>query len=182
MGRADPAFPGAGRRPVALVGLPGSGKTSVGERLASGMRRDFLDTDRLIEARTGRRIAELAADEGWAHFRRMESEVLAEAVGRGPAVIATGGGIVECAPNRELLKRTTVIWLEAALPCLLARLEADAVRRPLLEGEAASRLAELARARDPLYAQLAEYRVATDRASAEQVANAIMRMIDAKNG
>lgn len=182
MGRAEPEHPERGPRPVALIGLPGSGKTRVGEILASGLGREFLDTDRLVEARAGRTVAELVAGEGWHRFRRMESEALAEAVERSGAVIAGGGGIVESPANRSLLKRTTVVWLEAPLPCLLARLAADATRRPLLEKGVGVRLGDLARAREPLYAELAGYRVATDQSSPEQVAEAIMRMIEAGNG
>lgn len=180
--RAEPGHSEGGRRPVALVGLPGSGKTRVGALLASGLGRDFLDTDCLIETREGRTVAELVAEKGWVDFRRSESRALAEAMGRGNAVIAGGGGIVESQANRDLLKRATVVWLEASLPILLARLEADATRRPLLEQEAGSRLAELARLRDPLYAELAGYRIATDHSSPEQVSEAIMRMIETGNG
>ncbi len=182
MGRSEPEYPHGGHSPLALIGLPGSGKTRIGALLASGLGRDFLDTDRLVETRAGRTVAELVAEKGWPHFRRLESEALAEAVQSGNTVIAGGGGIVESLANRDLLKRTTVVWLEAPLPRLLARLEADATRRPLLEEDAALRLADLARTRGPLYAELADHRVATGDSSPEQVADAIMRMIEAGYG
>lgn len=169
-------------RPVVLVGLPGSGKSGVGAILAARLGRRFVDTDQVVEERCGRRIPDLVTRLGWAGFRSLETEALADAVNRKDVVVATGGGVVEDASNRHHLERATVVWLQARHAVLLARLEADGTARPLLEEAPAERLAELARKRDPLYAEVAGHAVATDGLSTEQVADAIMRILDAENG
>lgn len=167
---------------LVLVGLPASGKTRVGRSLAARLGRDFLDTDRLVEAQCGQSIPDIVEQRGWDAFRRLETAVLADAVMRKDVVIATGGGCVERLRNRHLLEQRTVVWLQAGHASLLARLAADDTPRPLLEEAPAERLARLAATRDPLYAELAGYRIATDGLSTEEVADAIMRMLDAENG
>lgn len=173
--------PVPGAFPIVLIGLPGSGKSSVGAILASRLGRDFIDTDEAVEAYCGQDIAALVAQRGWDAFRRIESEVLGDALDRPHAVIATGGGAVESSVNRQLFARAMVVWLRAAQRNLLVRLTADATARPLLQGDLATRLSELAQARNPLYAKLASCRIETDKLTPKQTADAIMRMIQAGN-
>jgi len=168
--------------PLVLVGLPASGKTRVGTLLATRLGWSFIDTDRVVESQWGQSIPDIVELRGWDAFRRLEAAALADAVSRKDVVVATGGGIVEDASNRHLLKRTTVIWLRAGHGVLLARLAADRAARPLLEGLPDERLADLARRRDPLYAELAGHEVATDHLSTEGAAEAIMRVLNAENG
>ena len=147
---------------ILLVGLPGSGKSCVGNLVAERLGWAFADTDGIIETRTEKAIADLVATDGWAYFRSHERQVLAEQLQRKRIVIATGGGIVESTENRTVMNAAgLVFWLRAPLELLLERLVRDATVRPLLSDSAAERLAELADRREPLYAAAADYRIDT---------------------
>jgi len=151
---------------VALIGPRCSGKTSTGRELARRLGWTFVDLDEEI-ART--HAAERGTDvpsagsvleqEGEAHFRELESRVLAEVLSRPrPFVLATGGGIVERPANRSLLaRRTTCAWLRVSLEEMQRRLRADPVVRPSITGgDPAEEVAVLLERREPLYAELAE--------------------------
>jgi len=162
------------------VGLPGSGKTHVGERLAARLGWPFIDTDREVTSRLGQSVVDIVAQRGWEAFRREEETALAAALELGPAVIASGGGCVESTVNRNVLQqRARVIWLYAELRCLLGRLAADAGERPLLRADPAHRLAELQQRREPLYAGLALHRVNTDGLGLDQVVERIASILAA---
>jgi shikimate kinase len=120
---------------VALVGLPGSGKSEIGALLADGLGCPFFDTDLLVEALTGQSIAELFASEGEAAFRAREAQVLEEVALRpAPLVASTGGGIVERADCRKLLASAFfTVWIRVEPEVALRRLEGGKVR-PLLAG------------------------------------------------
>lgn len=170
--------PVSGASPIVLIGLPGSGKSSVGTILAAVLGRNFVDTDRVLQARFGQTVAAIVAQRGWREFRRLESEVLLHALDGPNVVIAGGGGVVELPVNREAIaQRTRTVWLRAAHQHLLARLAADATERPLLHKDTDARLAELAQTREPYYAELADYRIDTDERSVRQVAQDIALLI-----
>lgn len=161
---SEPAGKG---RIVALVGLPGAGKSAVGRSLAELLGSRFVDLDQAVEQRTGHSPAEWLDRDGEARFRRAESgtlrEVLREAAterrGTGGEVfpgivIATGGGSVIDPLNRwALADAATSVWLDAHDDTLLRRLAASSVERPLLRGDAgpAAALASLRPAREPFY-------------------------------
>lgn len=168
------------RRPVVLVGLPGSGKTHVGERLAARLGCSFIDTDHEVTSSLGQTVAEIVAQRGWRAFRREEEKALAAALEQGAGVIASGGGCVESAVNRDVLKRLArVVWLCAGPRCLLGRLAADAGARPLLCADPAHRLAEIKQRREPLYAGLSLHRIDTDDLGVEQVVERIALVLAA---
>lgn len=152
-----------GRRggPIALVGLPGSGKSSVARLLADRLGRRWVDLDERLELVTGQTVTELFA-EGEDRFRTLETEVLRGvlAVPTG-VVVATGGGVVTNQLNRSVLAtRATVVWLDVPVERLLDRLAADQTDRPLLnDGDPAIKLGALAEVRRPLYEQVATHRV-----------------------
>lgn len=158
---------GAGEPPaafrLALIGLPGTGKTRVGRELARVLACEFQDSDAAVEAAAGCSIPDLVAREGWPAFRACERTELAAALARDGIVIATGGGAVEEASNRrEIARRATfVVWLRAPLALILERIGVQTAERPLLAGEPAAALAELSRRRDPWYAQLADLEIDT---------------------
>ncbi|MFL5800726.1 MAG: shikimate kinase [Roseiflexaceae bacterium] len=168
--------PASHHHSIALVGLSGAGKSSVGRLLAGRLGWPLLDTDMLIVQSASREIAHIFAVEGEARFRDMEAAALRQALEGPPAVVATGGGIVLRAENRTLLReRAFVVWLDAPTAALVARLQAHDEERPLLQGDAVARLEALRAARAALYAEVAVLRVETGGRTAEAVCEEVMR-------
>lgn len=164
---------------IALVGLMGSGKTSVGEILAQRIGRELVDTDHLVEANTGTTIAQLFQSQGEAAFRRYEVESLRRALLReAPAVIATGGGIVTSPDARHMLTvNSTVVWLRADPAVLASRLGHDNSRPLLGERDALAILTDMHEVRGPLYAEVADLVVDADVGDAGEVADAIIKAL-----
>lgn len=156
---------------IHLVGMPGSGKSSVGRGLARRLGLNFADADEEIVARTGVSIATIFELEGEAGFRAREAQVLAELCARSGLVIATGGGAILRADNREVLRqRGVVVYLHASLELLRQRTNRD-TRRPLLQtGNPEAILASLLEMREPLYRELADVVVETGRQSVGKLA------------
>lgn len=154
---------------LVLVGLPGSGKTSLGQELARRLGRAFIDTDERIEVETGMTIPRLFQN-GEQAFRQIESAVLARALDASEAVVATGGGMVLDAGNRGRLIGERTLWLDAPDPVLLSRCQGG--DRPLLQGDARSRLGQLRAERSPLYQAVAEGQLRT-----EDDADAVMEQL-----
>jgi shikimate kinase len=168
---------------VVLVGLMGSGKTTVGRRLATRLGLPFVDADEAVEAATGRTVAELFAERGEDGFRDAEAEVLAGLLDdRQPLVLAAGGGVVLREANRARLAddAVTVVWLDADPAFLASRIERKA-HRPLLAGAEPPRevLARLHRERAPLYREVADVvvEVAPFHRSEEKPKQALARRI-----
>ncbi|MDO4740158.1 MAG: shikimate kinase [Eubacteriales bacterium] len=139
-------------RSIALIGMPGSGKSSIGRLLAERTGRKFIDTDELIVELAGRPIPEIFAQEGERAFRAVETQALRMAARESGAVIATGGGIVTVPENRQILRRNcTVLYIERPLS------ELPIAGRPLSQGRGVEQLfAE----RAPLYESWCEARYA----------------------
>jgi shikimate kinase len=147
---------------VVLVGLPGSGKSTVGAALAEALDRPFVDVDAEIEVLTGATPAQWLRTEGEAAFRAVEERAMESALADGPgAVVATGGGSVESSRGRELLGREPfVVYLRCTPAVLLERL--DGGDRPLVAEPSEARLAALAARREPLYEEVAAVSVDGD--------------------
>lgn len=164
---------------IALVGLSGSGKSTIAALVATQLGWVQVDTDALVVAQTGRTIAELFATHGEQYFRDLETGALADALASAratPTVIATGGGIVLRPANCDLLRtHAFVVWLDATTAALHARLQAHAERRPLLEaGDPYERLERLRGERREHYAAVADCVVVTDDLSAAAAAEQII--------
>lgn len=147
--------------PIAvLVGLPGSGKTSAGRRVAGGLGIAFADSDALIEQRTGRSVREIFAVDGEATFREWEERVVERALASFDGLLSLGGGAVLCGRTRQRLRDSgvPVVLLVTDPAQALARVHGGR-GRPLLAGDPAARLRELARQRGPLYDEVATVRV-----------------------
>ncbi|MDW8047167.1 MAG: 3-dehydroquinate synthase [Chloroflexota bacterium] len=160
---------------IFLVGISGSGKSTVGRRVAELLGWSFVDTDRLIEARAGRPVAAIFADQGEPAFRALEAQAMAEAAARDRVVVATGGGALLTPEGRRAARTGFVVWLAVPPDVAAARLLADpeAEVRPLLGGDAAARLRELLSRRRPLYST-ADVVIDAAGASPEDVAQAVV--------
>jgi shikimate kinase len=149
----DPSEP-LRARTITLVGLMGSGKSSVGKRLAQALDLPFRDADDEVETAAGRSIPEIFEQLGEPAFRDGERRVIARLLEGPPIVLATGGGAFMNAETRELIKaRSISVWLKADLP-ILAKRVARKENRPLLTGkDPMAVLTEQAAVRYPAYAQ-----------------------------
>lgn len=147
-----------------LVGLPGSGKSTLGRALARRLDKPFVDADAELERRLGVSIPTIFEIEGEAVFRDREEAVIADVVARTGFVLATGGGVVIRAANRERLKANgTVLYLHAEAATLRERTR-HSRNRPLLNtADPLGRLAELYAQRDPLYREVADVVLESDR-------------------
>jgi shikimate kinase len=143
---------------LVLVGMMGSGKTTVGRRVAAALGRRLRDSDEEVEARTGRTVREIFETDGEPAFRAEEARALAEALDDPePAVVAAAGGVVLDPGNRSRLRAAgTVVWLDAT-PEDLARRVATGDHRPLLGDDALAALRRLDAERRPLYAEVADH-------------------------
>ena len=149
----------------------GSGKTTVGKRLAGILRLKFADTDQMLEKRTGVTVSHIFEIEGEAGFRERESRLLDELSQHTDQVISTGGGIILDPANRSRMHETgTSVYLHASMDVLWKRLR-DCKTRPLLQTEdPKSRIRELMIARDPLYRENADLVVEVSSDSAPKTA------------
>ncbi len=146
-----------------LVGLPGSGKSTIGRRLAKALGVGLLDTDAAIEQRTGRSIADIFAAEGEQEFRRIEEDVVRAALVEHDGVLSLGGGAVTSPGVREALAGHTVVYLEISAREGVRR-TAGSSARPLLAGpDRAEKYRALMAQRSPLYRRVATIRVDTNR-------------------
>lgn len=163
---------------VFLVGPMGAGKTTIGRQLARLLKREFLDSDREIEQRTGVNIPLIFELEGEAGFRARERGMIDELTQLPGIVLATGGGAILDPENRaRLSERGTVVYLETSVGQQLKRTGRDR-NRPLLQTEDPKRrLEELLTTRDPLYREIADITVLTDGRTAKDVVNHILRQI-----
>jgi shikimate kinase len=164
---------------IALVGMPGGGKSTVGRQLARRLGCDFADSDDLIERRIGASIREFFEQAGEVAFRDVEQAVIADAAAQASGVLATGGGAVLRAPNREVLHAScSVIYLSSSPDELFRRLRHD-TKRPLLQvGNPLARLRELHVQRDPLYRETAHFIIETGRPSVHTLVNMILMQLE----
>jgi shikimate kinase len=170
---------------IILIGLPGSGKSTVGRQLARKLSASFMDSDHVIEQRLGCSIREFFEREGEEAFRDVEAGVIADLAadhslaGAELSVLATGGGAVLREANRKALRAAgSVIYLRASADDLYRRLKHDR-HRPLLQvGDPLQRLRDLYAIRDPLYRETAHFKVETGRPSVATLVNMIMMQLD----
>lgn len=175
----EASAPGAGGLRVALVAMPGAGKSSLGRLLARQLGLPFADADHEVEHRIGMTIREFFESQGEAAFRDVEQEVLEDLTRRGPMILATGGGAVLRDANRQVLHdRCTVIYLRTSPEELARRLRHDR-QRPLLQVDNPLRkLRELYRQRDPLYRETAHFTIETGRPSVHALASLVLMQLE----
>jgi len=162
---------------IFLIGLMGTGKTTVGRLLARKLKMEFIDSDRVIEERTGADIPLIFEKEGETGFRAREAAIIDELTQKKNIVLATGGGAIINAENRNhLVNRGTVFYLKSNLKTLVERTGKDK-NRPLLQGEepAETVLKRLLEQRGPLYEETADYVIETANNSIHSVIQAIIK-------
>lgn len=141
-------------RTIALVGLMGAGKSTVGRRLADKLGRDFYDSDHEIEKAAGLSISDIFAKHGEADFRRGEKQVIRRLLDMPPHVLATGGGAYLDADTRAILReRAITVWLNADIETLWRRVQKRDTRPLLQRADAKDHLAHLVMERQPFYSQ-----------------------------
>ncbi len=165
---------------IFLIGLMGTGKTTVGRQLSRKLKMDFYDSDHVIEERTGVDIPLIFEKEGEAGFRKRETEVIDELTQKNNCILATGGGSILLAENRaHLINRGTVFYLKSNLKTLLERTGKDK-NRPLLHAKESPEtiLNRLLEQREPLYIETADHTIDTANNSIHSVIQAIIKHIN----
>lgn len=164
---------------IALIGLPGSGKSTVGRQLARRFDVPVFDSDHVIEQQLGCSIRDYFEREGEAAFRDVEASVIDQLTRSAAGVLSTGGGAVLRPLNRQHLhERTHVVYLRSSPDELFRRLRHDA-QRPLLQvADPLSRLRDLHALRDPLYRETAHFIVETGRPSVASLVNMIQMQLE----
>lgn len=164
---------------IACVGLPGSGKSTVGRQLARRLSLPFVDSDQVLERRIGCSIREFFEREGEAPFRDLEQQIIDELTLGESCVISTGGGSVLRPDNRlHLHGRTRVVYLHSAPDEVFRRLRHDR-NRPLLQvADPLAKLHDLYQVRDPLYRETAHIVIETGRPSVSTLVNMILAQLE----
>ena len=163
---------------VILVGPMGAGKSTIGRLLASDLRLEFKDTDKEIEERSGVDIPWIFDMEGEAGFRNRETAVLSELVKLNQILLATGGGVILKPENRRMMSSNgRVVYLRASINEQVRRTSRDK-KRPLLQNDDPRQvLTDLMAEREPLYLEVADYVVETDRRSPKSVAEELSGLL-----
>ena len=160
---------------IFLVGLMGSGKTTIGKLIAKKLRYKFIDTDLLMEEKTGVKVPLIFEYEGEEGFRKREAKILSEVLRLDNIILATGGGIVLSDNNRQQLKeRGNVIYLNAEINELAKRLSNDKTRPLLQNTDIKEKLKELMGLRSFLYESIADNIIQTKNKRAPDIANEII--------
>ncbi len=154
-----------------LVGMPGSGKTTVGRIVAEILGETFLDTDSMVEQLASASVAEVWESHGESGFRELEEKVF-DGLSGTTGIVATGGGSLGRAENLAMITGT-VVWLEATPETLAGRLEGQG-QRPLLLGSSLDRLTQLLEERRTTYERIADHRVSTDAREPEDIADEVV--------
>ena len=163
---------------VVLVGLPGSGKSTIGRRIASALNLPIVDSDVLIEQGEGKTCGEVYAELGEEAFRELEVGYVARALATG-GVVSLGGGSVVTEEVRTLLQRHTVVWIDVSAEEGIRR-TADDNSRPVLDGaNREQRYRDLVVEREPFYREVATFRVRTDERPPQRVVAEILGFIEA---
>lgn len=162
---------------IFLIGLMGTGKTTIGRQLSRKLKMEFYDSDRVIEKHTGADIPLIFEKEGEQGFRKREAAIIDELTQKNNIILATGGGAILSAENRaHLMNRGTVFYLKSNLKTLVERTSKDKSRPLLHAGEPAEViLLRLLEQRGPLYEETADYIIETANRSIQSIIQAIIK-------
>jgi len=163
---------------VYLIGPMGSGKTTIGQRLAKMLKLEFLDNDHALEKQTGASVNLIFDLEGEEGFRMRETAMLKKLTARKNVLIATGGGTILKQENRDLLRESgLVVYLQTSVSQQIRRLSRDKTRPLLQSDNREEKLAALARERNPLYEELADVTFPSQNCSLYAASHALHRTI-----
>lgn len=164
-------------KPIVLIGMMGSGKTTIGKKLAMDLNLSWVDTDLYIEKTKQQSISSIFETQGEDYFRVCETNALQQLINY-PGVISTGGGIIVRQGNRQLLtEHALVIFLETEIPTLIKRL--DSTNRPLLKnGTIETKLTSLYEVRESFYRECAHITMKTDHLTVAQVVEQIKNQMN----
>jgi len=173
------AFDPLAQQSIALIGMMGAGKSTVGRILSAKLERTFLDSDAEIEARTGKSVAEIFRDNGEAAFREWEADAVREAIERPvPVVIGDAGGAVLREETQLALKKSAhVVWLRAPIDVLVKRVLQRHLDRPLIADHPEEAMRTLYAAREPIYSGLANTVIDVDAMFPDDIANEIIERL-----
>lgn len=160
-----------------LIGMMGSGKTTVGRLLAKHLGYGFVDTDDVIIQAAGKSINQLFAESGEAAFRQLESDVLSQVCAFTKLTIATGGGIVMRQENWSYLHHGLIVWLDAPVELLYSRLQEDTTRPLLHDVDPQGKLRSLLEQRQSLYSQADLHITISEGETPEEIATRVMEAI-----
>lgn len=164
---------------IVLIGMRGSGKSTIGKLLAKKLNRDYEELDKLIEQRVKMPISKFVKKAGWEHFRDVESEIVNRLSQKDNIVIATGGGVILCEENvRHLRKNGYIIWLHAKLDILAERIGSDTKRPFLTDAKTViDDLRNVFAQRQDLYKGTSRFIIDTGRKSESEVVDTIMNHV-----
>lgn len=169
---------------IVLIGYRGTGKSAVGRVLAQRLRRQLVSTDAEVVKRAGLSIPKIVEQSGWEHFRDLESSVCLDLAGRDDLIIDTGGGAILRPQNVESLKKNGRFWwLTAGVETIARRIGHDS-QRPSLTGTRSfvDEIAEVLAERLPKYRVAADWTIATEGLTVNQVAERILAQISSPSG
>ena len=158
---------------VVLVGVPGSGKSTVAAAIAEQLALTHIDTDVVVEQNCGTSISNIFVDSGEAYFREAEREAVAASLMTNDTVVSLGGGAILNADTRDDLRDASVVWLQVGLAAAAQRVGINQ-SRPLLLGNVRATLAQLLDERAPLYSKVASLTIATDERTPGDIATQIV--------
>jgi shikimate kinase len=162
---------------IVLIGMRGSGKSTIAQLLKVATGKRVIDTDALIEAKEGKPISEIVAEKGEEYFRDLETDALQEASKESNVIIATGGGAVERPRNMEFLRKNSLcVWLQATLPEMVHRTRDKTNLFPLTaQTNPEAEIEEVMKRRKHMYQKAADVTVTTEGKSAQLVAEEVLR-------
>ena len=160
----------------------GSGKTSIGKKLSKMMKFNFIDTDHLIEEKTGVDIPTIFEHEGESGFRKRENKILEDISNIENSVLGTGGGIIILEENRKIIKNMGfIVYLTASIKELVYRTEQDRNRPLIKDGDTKKKIEEIIKEREKIYENISNIKISTDNYDTVKLSKIIIKNYEKNN-